>query len=79
MLSIGKAMPGLIAIIIDEENKILGSNQKGELCISGPQLTPGYWNNPEKNKDSFFEIDLEETFHDFIKPVIPAILMRMEI
>jgi D-alanine--poly(phosphoribitol) ligase subunit 1 len=59
MLSIGKAMPGLQAIIIDEEHNTLGMNQKGELCISGPQLTPGYWKNPDKNKESFFEIELD--------------------
>jgi D-alanine--poly(phosphoribitol) ligase subunit 1 len=55
MLSIGKAMPGVEAIIIDDEGNPLPANQKGELCVSGDQLTPGYWNNPEKNKSSFFE------------------------
>ncbi len=54
--SIGKALNGLNAIIIDEKSRILGANQKGELCISGGQLTPGYWNNPEKNQESFFEM-----------------------
>lgn len=56
MLSIGRAMSGLRAIIVNEEGKQLGKNQKGELCISGDQLTPGYWKNPDKNKVSFFEI-----------------------
>lgn len=56
MLSIGRAMPGLDAIIIDEGNKILEINQKGELCISGDQLTPGYWKNPEKTQQSFIEV-----------------------
>jgi amino acid adenylation domain-containing protein len=59
MLSIGKAMPWVNAIIRDEDGKLLGTNQKGELCISGDQLTPGYWKNPEKNKESFFEIEFE--------------------
>jgi amino acid adenylation domain-containing protein len=59
MLSIGKAMPGLNAIVIDEEKKLLGLNQKGELCISGNQVTPGYWKNPEKNKESFFETEIQ--------------------
>jgi amino acid adenylation domain-containing protein len=58
MLSIGKTMHGLNSIIIDEERNILKEYQKGELCISGDQLTPGYWKNPEKNKESFFEIDV---------------------
>jgi amino acid adenylation domain-containing protein len=67
MLSIGKAMNGLIAIIIDEDKNILKANQKGELCISGDQLTPGYWKNPEKNMESFFEIDFKGTPTRFYK------------
>ncbi|HEY5122177.1 MAG TPA: AMP-binding protein [Ignavibacteria bacterium] len=59
IMSIGKAMSGLTAIIIDEEGNILGANQKGQLCISGGQLTPGYWNNPEKTAESFFEREWE--------------------
>lgn len=57
MLSIGKAMNGLTAIIIDEDFNMLENNQKGELCISGPQLTPGYWKNPQKNKEAFFNTE----------------------
>jgi acyl-coenzyme A synthetase/AMP-(fatty) acid ligase len=53
-MSIGKPLDGLTAIIIDEEKNILGSGHKGELCISGDQLTPGYWNNTNKNSTSFF-------------------------
>ncbi len=67
MLTIGKAMPGLQAIVIDEDKNILGKNQKGELCISGDQLTPGYWKNPEKNEESFFEINMGETPIRFYK------------
>lgn len=67
MLSIGKAMPGLKAIIIDDEQKVLGTNQKGELCINGDQVTPGYWKNPDKNKESFFEMELDGTPTRFYK------------
>lgn len=60
MLSIGIQMPGLKAIIIDEEVNLLETpNLKGELCIAGDQVTPGYWKNPEKNKESFFEMDID--------------------
>lgn len=55
MLSVGKSMPGMTAIIIDENYNILAPKEKGELCVAGPQLTPGYWDNPEKNKEAFFE------------------------
>jgi D-alanine--poly(phosphoribitol) ligase subunit 1 len=67
MLSIGKPMNGLKAIIIDEEKHILTSNDKGELCISGDQLTSGYWKNPEKNKESFFEIETDGIVERFYK------------
>ena len=29
----------------------------GELCLAGNQLTPGYWNNPEKNAEAFFMLN----------------------
>ncbi|MFH1119615.1 MAG: AMP-binding protein [Bacteroidota bacterium] len=67
MLSIGKPMDGLNAIIIDDEGNILGKNQKGELCISGNQLTPGYWKNPEKNRDSFFEKEVNGSLIRYYK------------
>ena len=40
--------------IFDENNNPLGRDQKGELCLSGEQLTDGYINNPSKNKEVFF-------------------------
>lgn len=67
MLSIGKAMSGLTAIIIDEDGNIQGSNQKGQLCISGDQLTPGYWKYPDKTAESFFEKEWEGTIKRFYK------------
>jgi len=54
MLSIGKPLDGIKAIITDEDKNILPLNHKGELCISGAQVTSGYWKNPEKNQTSFF-------------------------
>ena len=67
LLSIGKPMSGLNAVIIDNEQNILGTDQKGELCISGDQVSPGYWKNGDKNKLSFFEMRLGERLHRFYK------------
>lgn len=59
IISIGKPMANVQAIIIDEDGNIIpeksGAEHKGELCVAGPQVTPGYWNNPEKNASAFFE------------------------
>ncbi len=59
MLSIGKPMNGVNAIIVDENSNVLSVNQKGEMCISGDQITPGYWKNPQKNSESFFTKDYQ--------------------
>jgi acyl-coenzyme A synthetase/AMP-(fatty) acid ligase len=67
MLSIGKPLDGITAIIIDEKREVLPANHKGELCISGDQVTPGYWQNPEKNRDSFFETELNGETKRFYK------------
>ena len=54
LLSIGKAMKGSMTIIVDDNDHILPPHSLGQLCLAGIQLTPGYWNNPEKNKEVFF-------------------------
>jgi amino acid adenylation domain-containing protein len=55
MLCIGKEMKGTVTIVVDESQNILPQGEKGELCISGDQVSPGYWNDAEKNSQSFFE------------------------
>ena len=57
ILTIGKAMAKSIVVVIDEDKNILPPGEKGELCLGGPQLTPGYWNNEERNKEAFFYTD----------------------
>jgi D-alanine--poly(phosphoribitol) ligase subunit 1 len=54
IMSIGKAMSGLDVIITDDELKISERKQKGELCVSGIQVTSGYLNDPGLNKKVFF-------------------------
>ncbi len=54
ILCIGKAIKGVETIIIDDKNNILPQGEKGELCLAGNLLTPGYWKNKEKNKEAFF-------------------------
>lgn len=55
IISIGKPMSDVITIIIDEKGDIVPCGIKGELCVAGPQVTPGYLNDPVKNSESFFE------------------------
>lgn len=54
IISIGQPLKNCIGIIINEDGEEVPQGQKGELCIAGPQVTQGYWNNKERNASSFF-------------------------
>jgi D-alanine--poly(phosphoribitol) ligase subunit 1 len=56
IVSIGKPMANMGAIVVDESSKPVKRGEKGELCLTGFQLTDGYWKNPEKNKQAFFAL-----------------------
>ena len=67
ILSIGKPMNGIKAIIINENMNVVATGTKGELCVAGNQITKGYWENPKKNEESFFEMIIEGTTHRFYR------------
>lgn len=48
--SIGVPFPSTVARIVDLEDpsKELPPGEEGELCIQGPQVMKGYWNQPEE-------------------------------
>jgi long-chain acyl-CoA synthetase len=45
---IGLAIPSTLLDIRDQKNQSLGINQPGELCIKGPQVMQGYWQQPQE-------------------------------
>ena len=53
MLSIGKPLKNAGMIIVDENCNAIPNGEKGELCIYGDQVSPGYWNNSVKNAEVF--------------------------
>jgi len=55
IVSIGKPMSNIAVILVDENLEPVLDGQRGELCLAGPQVTPGYWENAEKNAESFFD------------------------
>ena len=52
--SIGKPYISMKAIICDENQHEVRNGFQGELCVSGPQVTKGYWQNDENNSRAFF-------------------------
>ena len=67
IISIGKPMDNVISIIVDENDNIVPSGEKGELCVSGSQVTPGYWKNPLRNAEAFFEKEISEKIQRFYR------------
>ena len=54
IIAIGTPQKDTIYSVVDENNKQVEVGEIGELCLSGPQITPGYWQNEERNRLSFF-------------------------
>ena len=48
--SAGKIIPGIGVSILDFEGNPLPPDAIGEIAVSGPNVTPGYWNNPDETR-----------------------------
>jgi long-chain acyl-CoA synthetase len=56
--SFGVPLPNTVAgIVSPESTKFLPVGEIGELAVRGPQISPGYWHNPEETKKMFVKID----------------------
>ncbi|HPI37675.1 MAG TPA: amino acid adenylation domain-containing protein [Ignavibacteriaceae bacterium] len=59
MVCIGKEMDSTKILIVDDNNIPVKPGETGELCLSGSQVTPGYWRNEENNRTAFFKHNLD--------------------
>jgi long-chain acyl-CoA synthetase len=48
--SIGLPIPDVEVSIQDDEGKMLGAGEIGELCVRGGNVMQGYWNQPEETE-----------------------------
>ena len=56
MVPIGYPAPGVVVAIVDDRLSEVPELGEGELLLSGPQLTPGYWRNAEKTHQAFVSV-----------------------
>ncbi|WP_435247509.1 long-chain-fatty-acid--CoA ligase FadD [Vibrio sp. nBUS_14] len=49
--AIGLPVPSTEVRIVDDEGKVVGNDQVGELQVRGPQVMQGYWQRPEATKE----------------------------
>ncbi len=56
-ITIGKPLEGSEAILLDEDLKVSPLKDIGELCVSGPGVSPGYLNNDNLNQQQFIFIN----------------------
>jgi long-chain acyl-CoA synthetase len=52
--SIGLPIPSTEVSIRNDQGEELGIDQVGEICVRGPQVTPGYWNRPDETARVMF-------------------------
>jgi long-chain acyl-CoA synthetase len=69
---IGIPLPSTDISLRDDHGNVIADGESGELCAKGPQVMPGYWNNPQATSecmtaDGYFKTGdvavLDETGH----------------
>src|SRR6266699_6404105 len=54
-LPVGRVMPGTKIFIVDENGAELPANERGEIIITGPNVSPGYAGRSDLTARAFFE------------------------
>ena len=63
-LPIGRPCANTRILILDDDDRPVGPDQTGELCVLGTCLSLGYYNNPAQTAKAFVQNPLNSAFHE---------------
>jgi len=63
---LGEIAANFSYLILDDENKIVADGEMGELCLLGPNVGLGYYNDPERTSASFVQNPYNHTFQQIM-------------
>lgn len=61
---LGGPIPNFSFAILNEQNKAAAADEVGELCLGGPCVGLGYFNDPELTADAFRQNPLNPFYHE---------------
>ena len=65
-LPIGRPFRNTEILLLDENDKLAGPGQQGEICVRGTRLTLGYYRNPEVTAKAFVQNPLNDLYPELI-------------
>lgn len=64
VLPLGKPCENCKIVLLTEENKAVKENEIGEICVMGPCLSGGYYNDPERSRSAFIQNPLNTMYSE---------------
>lgn len=55
LVPIGSPYPGMEVLVVDDDLQPVTEGETGELLMTGPQLTPGYWRDAERTEAAYIQ------------------------
>lgn len=65
-IPIGRPCENMQVLVFNDEDKLVGIDEPGELCVRGTGVALGYYNNKEKTSEAFVQNPLHSLYEDKI-------------